>query len=124
MDKIKEVDVQKHLNELIRPSKAGKKPLSRSTVKKVLDILNMVFRRAVENKDIPWNPVEKIQLPKEEMFLTKTKETFCLTDEEMSKIKVIADTEIRTGEPKWRYGSVFMVMLNTGLRCGEQLGLK
>lgn len=124
MAKVKNGDIQQFLKLKANPSNVDEKPLSQSSVKKILELLRMTFKFAENNGDIPKNPMFEIRLPREENFLVKTKKNRTLTEEEIRRIKEIADTKTEENELKWRYGAVAMVLLNTGLRCGEFLALE
>ena len=54
--------------------------LSYSTLKKVYDLLNNCYRYAVATRNIGYNPVDGVQLPKQENMSIQTKEIAILPD--------------------------------------------
>lgn len=85
--------------------------LSTWTMKHAQKVMRIIFEKATENKVIPKNPVEKIEIPKRQ---AKTRKT--LTSEELNiMFRYLKNT-------RWIW--CFKFMLVTGLRRGEVLALK
>lgn len=123
MGNIDSKDIQKLINEKINPSDEKTRPLSRSSIKKIIELLSPCFEYALDRGDINDNPMRLVKIPHQDNFVVKTKEMFSLTDEDMKALKNIADKKRKNGEPYYRYAYVFMIMLNTGVRVGEVLAL-
>ena len=58
--------------------------LAYSTLKKVYDLLNNCFRYAVAVRDIGYNPVDGVQLPKQENMAIQPKEIEILSSEDLA----------------------------------------
>ena len=61
--------------------------LSYSTLKKVYDLLNNCYRYAVATRDIGYNPVDGVQLPKQENMSIQTKEIEILSDADVELLE-------------------------------------
>ncbi len=95
---------------------------SYSTVKKVHDCLNNMFTHATIADDIPKNPMLLVNMLAESEFPKKeirffTKEECALLIEETSR-------QYKTGKPIYQYADAYVLMLHTGIRLGEAIGLK
>lgn len=102
---IQQMHLQHYMNE--------KKSLSKSSLKKIYELLDNVFRFAISNNIIRINPIQEVKLPSSDV---KPKEIDILTLEEqkaymnalkMCKLKVL-----------------FITLLYTGMRIGETIALK
>lgn len=116
-------DIQQLINEKVNPKNEEVKPLSYSSVKKIIELLNPCFEFAVQIGDLNINPMKYVKMPHRDNFIVKTKELFSLTDDEMKSLKAVANMKRINGEPYYRYAYIFMIMLNTGVRVGEMLAL-
>jgi len=116
-------DIQRLINEKVNPTDGKTKPMSRSSVKKIFELLNPLFEYAELRGDINFNPMKIVKMPRSDNFIVKTKEMFALDDEEMKRLKDVADMRRKNGEPYYKYAFVYMIMLNTGVRVGEMLAL-
>lgn len=96
--------------------------LSYSSVKKIYDALNACFKYAVSRRDLRYNPMNTVTLPKQINFETKEIEIF--TDEEIEKIINVANLSYSNGVLKYRNGWGIVLMIYTGMRVGEALALK
>ena len=102
-----------------------------STVKKIHNLLNEYFKSLTEQELIHRNPMTAAPMMKKANFLAAqdkenlpTCETVTVfTDEELDKFKAEAFTLYGNGERKYMQASAFTLLLNTGLRTGELLGL-
>lgn len=95
---------------------------SHSTVKKVHDCLNEVLLHATIKKDIAENPMLLVNMLSKETF--ETKEIRFFNRRECALIVEEALREYSTGRRVYLYGDAFILILNTGLRLGELLGLE
>lgn len=83
---------------------------STKTIRDVYNILNAMFKYAVHNRIITFNPCEGVDIPK-----TKTKPIRVLTVEEQKEVLAKAKGRI--------HENLIQVALGTGMRGGELLGL-
>lgn len=86
------------------------KDYSSKTIRDVYNILNAMFKYAVHNRIITFNPCEGVDIPK-----TKTKPIRVLTVEEQREV-------LKHAEGRF-YENLIKVALGTGMRGGELLGL-
>lgn len=94
-------------------------------------MLNEYFRYLYREKLIPMNPMANIEMMKKNNFLSaQDKEDLpeCETatiimPEEIEKFKAEAFSTFKDGKRKYQKAAVYILMLNTGLRTGELLGL-
>lgn len=96
--------------------------LSHSTVKKTYDCLSMVFEHAAYAEDIPKNPMPLVKMPSKVLF--ETKEIRFFDKNECNLIMEEAQRKYKTGKPVYIYGDVYILILNTGIRMGEAIGLR
>lgn len=95
---------------------------SYSIVKKAYDCLNEFLKHATIKKDIAENPMLLVNMLSQETF--ETKEIRFFSKEECALITEEAMREYSTGRRVYLYGDAFILILNTGLRLGELLGLE
>lgn len=110
-------DIQRFLNKL----KDGDK-YSHSTVKKAHDCLHAALLHATIKKDIAENPMLLVKMPDKKLF--QPKEIRFFTKEECSLIIEESSRQYKTGSPVYIYGDAYVLMLHTGIRLGEAIGLK
>ena len=96
---------------------------SYSTVKKVYELLHSSFQYAVNNREIAFNPVEVVTMPKRENVVKPTKEIQIFTSDELRKIEALSQVTYQTGRPRYKSAYLFIFLANTGLRAGEALAL-
>ncbi len=108
------------------------KDKSRSTVKKVFDAINAMYSYdqglPPSQRSAQFNPCENVFVPKcenqkshQEITDNKIK---IFTDDELKNIKQeIYRVDENTGRIIYPYGSLYILILNTGLRVGEALAL-
>lgn len=123
---VKTSDIDAHIKGLINAS-----DLSQSSIEKVLDVLNAAFNWAklMEKWDV--NPVEKLK-PSLEKKINKIKrktaeeaDVIILSDNYCKKFEEEALTiNTRTGKYKYSAGLYGVLLLHTGMRCGEMLALR
>lgn len=87
--------------------------LSKSSLKKIYNLLHASFKSAIANNLIRINPLESVKLPSSEV---KTKDIEILTLDEQKAYMRVLDTN--------KNGTLFLTALLTGMRIGELLALK
>ena len=87
--------------------------LSKSSLRKIYNLLHASFKSAIANNLIRINPLENVKLPSSEV---KQKEIEILTLDEQKAYMKALDTN--------RDGILFLTALLTGMRIGELLALK
>lgn len=118
-------DIDSHIRSLI---KAGK--ISPSSILKVLDVLNAAYNWAVLRRDLDENPVQAI---KPELVKKIKKISAKQADE--ADVEVLSEEEVKmfTSEALqkdkgglWKYsaGCYLLLLLHTGMRCGEMIVLR
>ena len=122
---IKSADIKNLLNNWMNEGYAY------TTVKKVYVILNEYFRYLTQQELIQKNPMQSAPMIKKANFMAAqgkenlpTNETVTIfTPEEIAKLKEEASKQYATGKKLYKQAGAFILMLNTGLRTGEVLGL-
>lgn len=102
-----------------------------TTVKKVHSILGDYFKHLEVQELISKNPMTGAPMIKKSNYFAMqekenlpTSETVIIfTPEEIEKLKAEASKTYNTGKRLYRQSSAFILMLNTGLRAGEMLGV-
>ena len=102
-----------------------------TTVKKVHNILNEYFRYLTQQELINKNPMNAAPMIKKSNFYAiqekeelPTSETITVfTLDEIEKLKAEANKKYMTGKKLYRQAGAYILMLNTGLRAGEMLGV-
>ena len=102
-----------------------------TTVKKAYVVLNEYFRYLYQEELIPKNPMATVEMMKKSNFLSaQSKEDLpecetvtVFTPEEIEKFKAEAFSTFKDGKRKYQQVAAYILMLNTGLRTGELLGL-
>ena len=102
-----------------------------TTVKKVHNILNEYFRYLTQQELINKNPMNAASMIKKSNFYAiqekedlPTSETVTVfTAEEIEKLKAEAKKSYKTGKKLYRQAGAYILMLNTGLRADEMLGV-
>lgn len=107
ISKIQQIDVQKYFNQV----ENNGEPLAHSTLDKHKMILKSIFDAAIDNDLCYKNPVKNIKYQK----VAKTISRVAYTKEEARKCEEYAQTHGRKD---------IVIMLNTGIRRSELLGLK
>lgn len=111
------------INELIETLR--NKGFSHSSIKKVYDAYGNMFKYAIDiRRDIdPYdNPMTAVIMPSIKDF--SVKEIKNMAADEVKLFAEEASRHFKTGKPVYRYGAVFLFMLNTGLREGEFCALR
>ena len=95
---------------------------SYSTVKKVHDCLNDMFEHATIADEIGKNPMQLVNMFAESEFEKKKIRYF--TEEECALIIEESSRQYKTGKLVYQYADAYVLMLHTGMRLGETIGLK
>ena len=109
-------DIQKLINKM---KESG---YSHSSIKKVYDCLNQVLTHATIKDDIVKNPMLVVNMPDKRQFTKKEIRFF--NRQESTLIMEEAVRKYNTGRPIYVYGDAYILMLNTGIRMGEAIGLE
>ena len=118
-------DIKKVLNHWMNEGYAY------TTVKKVHVILGDYFKYLTQQELIQRNPMNSAPMIKKSNFYAiqekeelPTNETVTIfTAEEIEKLKAEASKAYGTGKKLYRQAGAYILMLNTGLRAGEMLGV-
>jgi integrase len=97
--------------------------LSFSSVKKIYELFNSCLKQALVARDINFNPVDGVILPKQTNMAIQTKRIPFLTKDECKLLLKAASLQKKNGDPIYQYAPAVIIMLNTGLRIGELLAL-
>lgn len=123
---VKVADIDNHITELIREEK-----LSASSIEKVVDVLNAAYNWAMVRGELEKNPVAPIKptLVKRIQKLQQKSADDADVDvmsveEEKLFCKEALSVDERTGKYKYAGGLYGLLLLHTGMRCGEMLALR
>ena len=102
-----------------------------TTVKKVYTLLNEYFRCLYQQEIIVRNPMTNVEMIKKANFMSAqgkenlppTETITVFSEEEIEKFKAEAFSVFGNGKRKYQQAEAYILMLNTGLRTGEALGL-
>ena len=114
---ITSMDVQGLINEKSRT-------LSYSSLKKIYELSNGCFEYAVICREMDFNPVRAVQMPKKENLNKKEKQMGVFSKEELTRIENVAAITYQSGEVRYRHTWFFLLLANTGLRAGEAIALR
>ena len=95
---------------------------SHSTVKKVYDCLKAALTHAHKRKVIAENPILLVNMPAKSLFPATDRVSF-FTQNECARIIEEASRCYSTGRPVYTYGDAIILILLTGIRLGEAIGL-
>ncbi len=105
VQEIQQVHLQNYLNT--------KTSLSKSSIKKIYELLNNSFKSAIANNLIRLNPLDSVKLPSSEV---KPKSIEILTlAEQKAYINALENSGVKM---------ILFTLLNTGMRVGEAMALK
>ncbi|MDF2588330.1 MAG: site-specific integrase [Anaerocolumna sp.] len=110
-------DIQKLLNE-------KSNTLSFSSIKKIYELLNPLFKHAILLGDIKKNPMLGVIMPKKKDLNVQTKEIDIYSDEDIDKLIKTINSTFTDKCKLYRYSPIYIVLLNTGIRMGEALSIK
>lgn len=111
---LKSDDIQKLLSQM------DENGLSYSSIKKVYDTYNNMFKYAIDVRldlSAEDNPMRGVIMPSIKKFQVKEIRPF--TPEEITLFAAEAMRRFKTGAPVYKYGHAFVFLLNTGLRESE-----
>ena len=102
-----------------------------TTVKKVYVLLNEYFRYLYQQEFIVRNPMANVEMLKKANFMSAqgkenlppTETITVFSEEEVEKFKEEAFSVFGNGKRKYQQAAAYVLMLNTGLRTSEALGL-
>lgn len=122
---ISAADIKKLINQLTEKGYAF------STVKQTYNLLSEYFRYLEQEDIITKNPMLNVRQIKKANFYAKqgkelkpTSETITVfTDEEVEKFKEECFRKFSNGKPVYQQAAAYILMLNTGIRTAEALGL-
>lgn len=109
-------DIRQRINEMSETA-------SYSGTTKLYDAFNSMFTFAEENNDIPQgrNPMAKVPRPREDRF-EKTEQEW-LRPDEVKRFAKAATTLTHDGKMLYKYGYLYLFMINCGIREGEACAL-
>ena len=119
------VDIDRHIRHLIKENR-----LSDSSILKALDILNAAYEWAVLRGDMETNPVKAIKpelMKKIKRISSKSADeadVVVLSEKDIQKFTAEALSRDRNGKMKYSAGGYLMLLLCTGMRCGEMIALR
>ena len=109
-------DVQSMINQLVA------KGLAYSTIKKAYDAINPCFKLGIIKGNVLKNPCVGVVLPK--MIKRKSSDIRFFTQDEVERICQECVTQHSNGKQIYRLGQSIILLMYTGMRIGELLGLK
>lgn len=123
---VKVPDIENHIISLIHGNK-----LSASSIEKVVDVLNSAFNWAVIRGEVEQNPVSPIKpalmkrIQKMKQKSVNEADVDVLSTEEQELFEQEASlVDEKTGKLKYSAGLYGLLLLHTGMRCGEALALR
>lgn len=117
-------DIENHIQLLIKEGK-----VSESSIIKVLDVLNAAYTWAVLQGDLESNPVEAVKnkmvkkLKKLSVKKADDADVTVFSEEEERQFIEEAMREDKNGELLYPAGAYLLLLLYTGMRCGEMIVL-
>lgn len=111
---ISDMELSDITEDIIKKSFKKKLHYSQSTIKKIYQLLNWVFKKAVRQNLISENPLNDFKMPKSKKKNVKVRG---LTIDEQSKLISILK------EGKVRYYEIMLISMFTGMRGGEVCAL-
>lgn len=117
--------IQRLIDTYANPNRRNIKPLARSGLKKIKNLLNPCLEVAVREDILKKNPCKDVIIPLEGCIEVETKEQFTLTEEELKLLKE-GCLEKLTYKDEYvsRNRIVLLLLVNLGLRIGEMVALK
>lgn len=109
-------DIQKMINDL---RDSGK---SHSTIKKAYDAVNACFKLGVIQKTVASNPATGVSIPSKKLLPSKKIQFY--SKEEAALLVSYAMSKWGNGKRRYPLGAFVPLLLNTGLRMSELLGLR
>lgn len=100
-----------------------KEGLSVSTVKHIYTLLKNLFTYAYQVGHIQVNPMDKVRKPQNRDG-AEVRQIEVFEDDEVTALEQVAAMRDKRGTPTNKHANLIILMLNTGIRRGELLGLK
>lgn len=111
ISKIRSIDIQEVIDDLsVKINPRSNKPYSKYTLTEIKNVCSQIFKLAIDNRIIDYNPTSAVKIPKS---VRKPETRRALTDEEQQWII----------EFPHRAKTAAMIMMFAGLRRGEMLAL-
>ena len=120
-------DIQNLINAHASPKDNFTKALAKSGLKKIRQLLDQCYKKAIQEQRVKVNPCINTYIPSDIFIDIDTKEQFSLTDVQMQELKRICLIKTKCSDYqnyKYHDGLVLLIILNTGLRSGEMLALE
>lgn len=112
-------DIQSMINQLVMDGK------SLSLIKRARSAVDSCLKKAVQLKDIPYNPCTAIEMPTAKKNETLKKRPICVLDDiEVERYCASATSSWPNRTPHYRIGWGFVLVLATGMRRGELAALQ
>ena len=123
---VKVADIDNHITELIQEEK-----LSASSIEKVVDVLNAAYNWAMVRGELEKNPVvpikptlvKRIQRLQQKSANEADVDVLSVEEEKKFCSEALSVHE-STGKYRYAAGLYGMLLLHTGMRCGEMLALR
>ena len=126
LQNVKVADIDDHVSRLIQ-----ERTLSASSIEKVVDVLNAAYKWALMRGEVEFNPVLPIKptlVKRIQKLVQKSAndaDVDVLSEEEEACFeKEARKINERTGGPQYESGLFGLLLLHTGMRCGEMLALR
>lgn len=123
---VKVTDIDNHVTGLVQA-----KELSASSIEKVVDVLNSAYNWAIMRGELEFNPVSPIKatltkrIQKMKQRSSNEADVNVLSQEEQKLFEKEAGmVDETTKKPKYAAGLYGLLLLYTGMRCGEMLALR
>lgn len=119
------VEMEQHIRCLMQGGK-----LSESSIIKVIDVLNAAYMWAILRGDLERNPIQAIKpelvrkLKKLSAKQANDADVVVLSEEETERFAVEAGKKNKDGTPQYFAGNYLLLLLYTGMRCGEMIALR
>lgn len=113
---LKSSDVQKMINDMVDDGS------SYSTIKKAYNAVDACFKLGVIQRSVTYNPAAGVKLPSRNLF--ENKDIRYYSNEEAILLADCSYKRYGNGKRIYRLGAAVPLILNTGLRLAELLGLK
>ena len=126
LSEVRVADIDTHISTLIREDR-----LSESSIEKVVDVLNAAYNWALVRGEVETNPVAPIKptlVKRMQKMKQKTVDeadvVVLSADEEKRFVQEAMQRNSKTGEFVHAAGLYSLLLLYTGMRCGEMLALR
>lgn len=117
--KIKDI-TSSHCKEILNAMRENE--MAYSSIKKAYDAMKEIFRHAFNEGDISKNPMLNVKMPQGSTF--QRENVRALTKKEENEIlEEINKKWVSSKKLQYSYKNLFILILNTGLRCGECIAL-